>query len=58
MVVSVAMAVVVMVAMLVTMSMLMVVRMLVFMMMQPLPRSRAARVFVEHQRFDGHRHRV
>ena len=32
--------------------------MIVVMVMQALPRPRAARVFAEHQRFDGDRHGV
>jgi hypothetical protein len=38
----------------------MLVRMVVvvLVMMQPLPRAGTARVFAEHQRLDGHRHRI
>src|SRR5580693_3580358 len=59
----VAMAVaMVMVAVLMAVLMVMLFAMLVLMIMlvvvQALVRSRAARVFVEHQRFDGDRHRV
>src|SRR3984893_6295261 len=41
-----------------TVRMIMVVIMIMLMMMQALARPRAARVFAEHQRFDGARHGV
>jgi len=44
----------------VVMVMLMSVRlvMLMLVMVQPLTRARAARILAEHQRLDGHRHRI
>src|SRR5262249_49439100 len=38
--------------------MFMTMRMIVLAMMQALPRPRSARVFAEHQRFDGDRHGI
>ena len=53
MVVRMAIAVMMVMARLVTVRMVVII-----MMMQPLARTRAARVFAEHERFDGHRHGV
>jgi hypothetical protein len=50
--------IVVMMVMIMRMTVRMVVIMIMIVMMQTLPRPRAARVFAEHQRFDGDRHGV
>jgi len=50
--------VVIMVVVMMVMTVRMVMIVIVIVMMQTLPRPWAARVFVEHQRFDGDRHGV